>query len=105
LLLTELASRMIGTVETWMLKVCVAGTFAGHGALAFSMPAKWQNYLNTAGFPSSFASWMMPLIGALDLALAVVACLPDTPSLVFAWMALWGFSTALMRPLSGESIL
>ena len=96
---------MIGEVETLMLKLCVAGTFAGHGVLAFSAPAKWKTYLKTAGFPEGFASWLMPSIGLLDIAVAVAACLPGAPALVFAWAALWAFSTALMRPLSGESFL
>lgn len=43
-------------------------------------------------------------VGFLDIALAIAALLVYPLPAVHAWCAVWGFATALMRPLSGESI-
>lgn len=87
-----------------MLRWCVALTYAGHGALAFGVNKKWLKYLNIVGYSDSTGTILMPVIGLVDLAVAVAAVLLSEP-LVFAWATLWAIATALMRPLAGEGVL
>jgi len=89
----------------WLLRACVAGTFAGHGALAVIGQPKWYKYLRAGGFPDSVGGLLMPAIGVVDLAVAVGAVVGPIQPLLFAWAAVWGFSTAMMRPLAGEGML
>ena len=45
----------------------------------------------------------MPMIGCMDLLLAVITLVHPIP-LLSAWMAAWATATALARPFSGGSI-
>lgn len=99
---------MSGTVMTtvaWMLRASVAATFAGHGALAFGVNDKWLKYMSVAGFSASTSRQLMPIIGVVDMVVAALAMWPSVDPALFAWAALWGASTALMRPLAGEGVL
>jgi hypothetical protein len=46
----------------------------------------------------------MPIIGLLDIIVAFVCLYMDTCPLVYCWTFVWGFATAAIRPLAGESI-
>ena len=75
----------------WLLRIGVAGEFAGHGLLAIGGKASW-------------VGWISQLTGVMDVIVAAVVLLrPVRPILL--WAAFWGFWTALVRPLVGESIL
>ena len=88
----------------WVLRVGVFGTFLGHGLLAFYVNPNWIRYLNTVGFSDEVATTLMPVIGIIDILVALtVLFIPVKPVVIYA--AVWAFLTALMRPLSGESIL
>ncbi|CAE7219431.1 agtpbp1, partial [Symbiodinium sp. KB8] len=103
-----LALQMSGAVMTtvaWMLRASVAATFAGHGALAFGVNDKWLKYMSVAGFSASTSRQLMPVIGVVDMVVAALALWPSVDPALFAWAALWGISTALMRPLAGEGVL
>lgn len=45
----------------------------------------------------------MPLIGLLDIALAVLILIKPV-RIALLWMAFWAFVTALIRPIAGEPI-
>jgi len=51
-----------------------------------------------------FSSRFMPLIGLLDIIIAFICVFMDSCPLIYCWAFVWGVSTALMRPLAGESI-
>ncbi|MEQ6120933.1 hypothetical protein [Reichenbachiella sp. MALMAid0571] len=88
----------------WLLRIGVFATFVGHGTIAFVGNPKWLPYLATVGITGDLAVNAMTFIGALDILLAIsVLIKPLRP--VLYWCAFWAFSTALIRPLSGESIL
>jgi hypothetical protein len=94
---------MLKRIE-WVLRIGVFGTFLGHGILAINIKANWINYLVTVGFSSETAITIMPVIGAIDVIVALVVLVkPLKPVILYA--AIWAFLTALMRPISGESIL
>ena len=87
-----------------ILRIGVFGTFLGHGILALQVNPAWINYLLMVGFSSEQAGYVMPMIGGLDIVLAVWVLIKPNRYILY-WMVLWAFLTALMRPLSGASIL
>lgn len=87
----------------WVLRIAVAGEFIGHGVFALQIKPGWIEYFTSLGFSAETAATWLPLIGAMDLLLALIVLLRPIPVLVL-WMAIWGFWTALLRPLAGEPI-
>ena len=85
----------------WILRVGVAGEFVGHGLLAIEGKKDWIGWISQMiAVPTPTATTLLLLIGYFDLAVAfIVLVKPIRP--VFLWAALWGFWTALVRPLVG----
>ena len=46
----------------------------------------------------------MPIIGFLDIIVGFMCLFMDAYPLLYCWAFVWGFATAVMRPLAGESI-
>ena len=88
----------------WVLRVGVAGTFLGHGLYAVAVRSSWIGYLTTVGFSSEAARHVMPLIGMVDLSVALLVLICPVRG-VFLWATCWALAAALIRPLSGESFL
>ncbi|MBI2142584.1 hypothetical protein HYU15_03825 [Candidatus Woesearchaeota archaeon] len=82
------------TKQEWILRVGIFGTFLGHGVFALQ---------GKHGFSEATAASLLPMIGVLDITVAVLALLWPI-RIVLIWAAFWGFSTALIRPISGEPI-
>jgi hypothetical protein len=92
-------------VLQWVLRIGVAGEFLGHGILALQGKAQWVGWISKmTGADAQQAVSLLFLIGLMDVAVAMVALLRPIPA-VLAWGVIWGFWTALVRPLVGESIL
>ena len=90
------------TIE-WLMRIGVALTFFGHGYFAYSGNVSWIAYLNTVGFSDVNAMQIMPYIGILDFIVALIILVKPF-RIVLLWAVVWAFSTALIRPLSGEPI-
>lgn len=88
----------------WILRIASAMIFAGHGAYAIGVRADWIRFFHTVRMSTTSAETLMPLIGALDLALAVVVLVRPV-RIALLWMAFWAAWTAILRPLSGDAIL
>lgn len=87
-----------------ILRIGVFGTFLGHGIFALAVKPEWIPFLTTVGFSVEKAETVMVLIGALDIIVAItVLVLPL--KIVLIWAAIWAFSAALIRPISGAHIL
>jgi uncharacterized membrane protein YphA (DoxX/SURF4 family) len=88
----------------WVLRIAVAGEFIGHGVLALQGKQQWVGWFATFGVSDAHvATQLLFLIGSIDVALAILLLIkPFRPALL--WMVFWGFCTALLRPLVGESI-
>lgn len=87
----------------WILRIGIFGSFLGHGVFALEGKETWIPYLTAVGFSADTAETMLPLIGTLDVVVAFfVLFLPIR--LVLMWATLWGFATALIRPLAGDPI-
>jgi len=87
----------------WVLRVCAALCFIGHGAFGFITKAAWIPYFGVVGIPESWAYRLMPVVGALDVT-AGMAVLFAPRGLPLVYMAVWALWTAMLRPLSGEPV-
>ncbi len=86
-----------------LLRIAVFLTFLGHGIVALIGNQQWSIYLKTAGLPGRFAIDIMFYIGILDVVVAIIIAFKPYKYVVL-WAFIWAFSTALIRPISGESI-
>lgn len=87
----------------WILRVAVAGEFLGHGTLALGGKADWVLWVEKlSGFSQPAALNFILVVGAVDVILALIVLFrPIRPLLL--WMAFWGFFTAILRPIVGQS--
>lgn len=88
----------------WLLRIGVAGEFAGHGILAILGKADWISWISQIiNVDAEMATVLLIAIGAMDLVVALIVLVkPIKPILL--WAAFWGFWTALLRPIIGQSI-
>lgn len=87
----------------WILRIAVFGEFLGHGVFALQGKSQWLGWISQiTGAGTESAKILLLLIGFADLAVALVILLrPWKPILL--WAVFWGFWTALLRPIVGES--
>lgn len=86
----------------WILRIGIFGTFLGHGIFALSNKQAWHGYFGVVGItdPATIGVLLL-LIGLLDILVGLIVLLRPWRA-VLAWAVLWGFATALIRPLSGD---
>ncbi|OGN09417.1 MAG: hypothetical protein A3J46_01275 [Candidatus Yanofskybacteria bacterium RIFCSPHIGHO2_02_FULL_41_11] len=88
----------------WILRVAVAGEFIGHGVFALQGRQAWVDWFSIFGISDvGLAAQLLFFVGLMDVLLAVLILIKPV-RLVLLWMAFWGFWTALMRPIAGDSI-
>lgn len=87
----------------WILRIAVAGEFIGHGIFGLQAKQGWIPYFTSIGISAETAVTLLPLIGAFDIALAVLILIKPV-RIALLWMTFWAFATALIRPISGEPI-
>ena len=87
----------------WVLRIAVAGEFIGHGVFALEQKEGWIKYFEAVGYSGEQALILMPIIGIVDIALALLILVKPV-RLALLWMAFWGFWTALLRPIVGEPV-
>ncbi len=87
-----------------ILRVGVCGTFFGHGLLALMVNPKWIPLLTVYGFSVETACKLMPIIGVIDVVVALIVLLYPL-RIVIMWAAFWAFATAITRPIAGESFI
>jgi len=91
-------------VVTWILRLAVAGEFVGHGAFALQGKSQWVGWFGNFGITDpATAAQLLFFVGLLDLSVALFVLLKPI-RVALLWAALWGFWTALLRPIVGESI-
>lgn len=90
----------------WVLRVAVSGEFLGHGALALQGKAQWVGWIEEIlSVDTGTAATLLFWIGAMDVAVAAAVLLwRKVPRIVLAWAIIWGFWTAILRPIVGDSI-
>ncbi|MBI5139684.1 hypothetical protein HZA26_03705 [Candidatus Nomurabacteria bacterium] len=87
----------------WVLRIGVFGEFFGHGMFAVQGKESWIAWTQQlTGLDLGMATTFIMVVGVVDIVLAVLVLVkPINPLLL--WMAFWGFWTALLRPIVGES--
>ncbi len=86
-----------------ILRIGVFGTFLGHGVFALGVKHAWIPFLTTVGFTTDAAIDVMPIIGIVDLIIALLALIKPM-RVVFLYAFVWALATALMRPIIGFPI-
>lgn len=86
-----------------MLRIGVAGCYIGHGAFGVMGKEAWLPYFAVAGIGPDLAWTLMPVVGSFDILIGILALVTPRPA-VLVYAAGWGVWTALLRPLSGESV-
>jgi hypothetical protein len=90
-------------VIQWVLRIAVAGEFLGHGAFAIQGKAQWVGWFAKFGVTNpETATTLLLLIGLLDVLVALIVLFKPV-RIALLWAILWGFWTALIRPIVGES--
>ncbi len=89
----------------WLLRIGVAGEFVGHGLLAIGGKADWTGWISQLiHVNTATATTLLLFIGISDVCVALIVLVkPIRPILL--WAAFWGFWTALVRPIVGQSVL
>lgn len=85
------------------MRIAAAMCFIGHGAFGIITKKIWLNYLAVFGIGPDLGYQIMPLVGTVDITLGLSLLFYPTRA-VFAWLVVWGTTTALLRPLSGEPL-
>jgi len=92
----NLSSRMYT-----VLRIACAMCFIGHGAFGIITKPIWCNYFAVFGIGKELANTLMPVVGAVDIALGIII-LAYPIRAAGGWLVFWGLFTASLRPLSGE---
>jgi hypothetical protein len=91
------------TTPEWILRLGVFGTFLGHGIFALQVKPGWLPYFTAVGISESTGAALLPLIGMMDVVVAILALVWPL-RIVLVWATIWGFWTALLRPIAGQPI-
>jgi len=87
----------------YTLRFASAMCFIGHGAFGIITKPIWLNYFAVFGIGQGMAYQLMPIIGVLDILMGVSLLIYPT-RVILLWLVVWGFITAVCRPLSGEHV-
>ena len=93
----------------WILRIALFGEFLWHGIFALQLKEKFVEMLIDSfsfigiSIGLETAGKFMLLVGGLDIFVAILA-LAFPFRLLFIWASIWGFLTALARPISGDPI-
>ncbi|MEK7606421.1 MAG: hypothetical protein AAB458_02405 [Patescibacteria group bacterium] len=88
----------------WVLRIAVAGEFLGHGVFALQGKASWIPWVTQlTGATGESALTILTLVGVMDILIALLVLVKPI-RIALLWAVLWGFWTALMRPIVGEPI-
>ncbi|MBA4317707.1 MAG: hypothetical protein C0412_04835 [Flavobacterium sp.] len=85
-------------------RIGIFGTFLGHGIVAIGVNPKWIPLLTAFGLSGEQSVFIMPLIGILDIVVAILILIYPIRIVLF-WAFFWALLTALSRPVSGDSFL
>lgn len=91
------------TSAEWILRIGIMGTFLGHGIFALQIKEGWFKYFTAVGMTDGIATQLLPLIGTMDVTVAILALIWPI-RLILIWATTWGFFTALLRPIAKEPV-
>jgi len=86
----------------YVLRIAAAMCFIGHGAFGIITKPIWCNYFAVFGIGKTAAYALMPWVGSMDILMGLSLLFYPTRT-VLSWLVIWGFFTAMLRPMSGEA--
>src|SRR3989344_5591056 len=88
----------------WVLRIAVAGEFLGHGVFALQGKEQWIGWVSQlTGMDMESAAMLIFWVGVIDIVVALFILIK--PIRIFLlWAVIWGFWSAIDRPLVGEPI-
>jgi len=88
----------------WVLRISVAGEFIGHGVFAIQGKKDWISWFGKFGVSDpETAKSLLLLVGIMDVAVALIILVKPI-RVALLWAVIWGFWTALLRPLVGMPV-
>jgi hypothetical protein len=88
----------------WILRLGTFGIFFGHGLFALIKGPVWLHYLQVIGFSEQISLTLLPLIGVMDLIVALWVLI--WPIRIVVLLATFlGLITSILRILAGEGII
>src|SRR3989338_3043208 len=88
----------------WALRISIAGEFIGHGVFAVQGKKDWIGWFSNFGINDpEMAKSLLLYIGSLDIAIALIILFKPL-RIALLWAVVWGFWTALLRPIVGMPI-
>ena len=88
----------------WVLRIAVAGEFLGHGVFALQGKKDWIGWFAKFGVHNpDTATQLLFIIGLVDLLVALLVLVKPI-RIALLWAVVWGFWTALLRPLVGMPV-
>lgn len=88
----------------WVLRIAIFGEFLGHGIFGLQGKKQWLDWTSQlTGASDVLAVQLLTLVGILDIIIAFTILVRPL-RFVLVWAAVWGFWTALMRPIVGEPV-
>lgn len=88
----------------WILRLGLFGEFLGHGIFAWQLKPRFLEMLAAmTGIAGQTAETLMRAIGGIDIVVGILAIVKPI-RIVLIYAALWGFLTALARPIAGDPI-
>jgi hypothetical protein len=87
----------------YTLRIAAAMCFIGHGAFGIITKEVWCNYFAIFGISHAMAFKLMPWLGTVDILFGLSLLIYPVRA-VALWLVVWGFTTAMLRPLSGEPV-
>ena len=86
----------------WLFRAGMLMEFLGHGLAGIAQKEGWIRYFAVYGFDRSTIMTLMPIVGMVDISLAVLSFVSPR-RWALAYCAFWGLMTAFLRPITGES--
>jgi hypothetical protein len=88
----------------WVLRISLFGEFLGHGVFALQLKKRFLELLTAfTGITGDVANTLMKTIGAIDVVVAILAIIKPI-RIILIYATVWGFLTALARPIGGDPI-
>lgn len=87
----------------WTLRAGAFLCYLGHGAFGVITKTAWVPFFAVAGIDRPTAFRLMPIVGAVDIAIGVATLLQPRAALA-AYMVAWAVWTAALRPLTGQPV-
>lgn len=91
-------------IVEWVLRISLFGEFLGHGIFGLQLKKRFLEMLTAfIGVTGDTAVTLLKIIGAIDIVVAVLAIIKPF-RIVLIYATVWGFLTALARPIAGDPI-